>query len=550
MVESKVTKHSILDESTTRENTLEALSSPSDSTNTELSLRITTSRDAKANYKAFVAILIAMLGAMMFGLDIGNFGNVQGFTDFRTNWCVDKYGDQNSCGLGSIESCNGASASFTPGICDGILDDVECCHKLFTENDSWNNNFVLWGATLIPIGAAFGGLLVGPFITHWKGRRSCICLGGLVTIAGCLFSSVLSFQVVAVFFIARFFTGFGVGICCFALPMYNSEIATPKIRGRTGSLFQLNVVIGQFLATLLTLFVNNWHFGLMLPAIPGTILTVTIWLVPESPRYIMIKEGFTSGVEELKKIRKGDVSAEATEISEMLELEKQSRKVTYTELFTQSNLRKRLFIAVLLQIAQQFTGVNAFLGYAYTIFDTIGVSDPILFNCIWNGVMLVGVMTGLLLLDNKHGGRRIQLLGATTIMGPPLLVAALAFVLHLPGAVTMIMLCIFGLGFQLAWGIITWLYPSEIFTMFEKDKSISLTVFAQYTTNAVVFIITPHLIGWSISGTLFLFAGTNIFNFLFVYYFIIETRSIPLEQIPALFITKPRRVSRPLSLTL
>jgi len=460
---------------------------------------------AKPNALTYIAICVAMLGAMMFGLDQGNFGNVQGFQDFQEYWCVGNYG--------TYEECVG----------EGNLN-----------NTAWHNGFVLWGATLITFGAAFGGLLVGPPVATKMGRRICIALGSVVTVMGCLLASFLSFGVVAIFMIGRFVTGFGVGIACFALPMYNSEVATPGIRGATGSLFQFNVVIGSFVATIITLFVKNWHLGIMLPAIPAVIITFTIFLVPESPRFLMKAKGYDAGITALRKVRSGDVTAEAKEIDETLQEEASAGAVGWGELF-RGNLGKRVFIGSFLQIAQQLTGVNAFLGYAATIFASLGITDPFTFNCIFNGVMVVGVVMGLLLLDAKIGGRRRQLMGATFIMGPALLIAGLAFTFVWNSLITMICLCVYGLGFQLAWGMIPWIYPSEIYSMAERERSVSFAVFWQYIFNAVIVFATPYMMGWSVGNTMFIFAGLNIVNLLFVMFFIKETKGVPLEEIPALF---------------
>ena len=99
-------------------------------------------------------------------------------------------------------------------------------------------------------------------------------------------------------------------------------------------------------------------------------------------------------------MRSGDVTAEAKEIDESLQEEASAGAVGWGELF-RGNLAKRVFIGCFLQIAQQLTGVNAFLGYASTIFGNLGITDPFLFNCIFNGVMVVGVVAGLLMLDAK-----------------------------------------------------------------------------------------------------------------------------------------------------
>jgi len=456
-----------------------------------------------------MAICSAMAGAIMFGLDQGNFGNVQSFDSFRREWCVGKFGDELTCGP---DPDHGAD-----------------------KNVRWTQVFVLWGASLITIAAAVGGLVLGPLLTNALGRRPCISVGASICFVGCLLVSYLSFGLVFLFMVGRFLTGFGVGVCCFALPMYNSEIATPGIRGATGGLFQFNVVLGGFVATLVTLGCKDWRVGMMLPGIAGAIVAVMIWFTPESPRYVMEKKGYEAGVAALAQVRSADVTQEAREINSQLTAEREAGQCTYRELFGDANLRKRTFIACYLQVAQQLTGVNAFLGYASTLFAGAGFKDPYMVNVVWNFVFILGCAAGLAAIDSPRGGRRIQLMGATIFMGPALVVAGLALLLKWSGYITLVMVCVYGFFFQFAWGTIPWIYPSEIFTMAEKDRALGLAVFVQYAINGVVYIITPYLINWSVPGTLIIFGMFNIFNFIFVAKWIKETKCIPLEAIPALF---------------
>lgn len=465
--------------------------------------------DAKANVQTVVAISTAMLGAIMFGMDQGNFGNVQNFKSFRDAWCVGNY-----------------EMPLVPDSCgDGASD-----------NSLWNESFIRWGVTYIGLGAALGGLLLGPPITGRLGRRPCISIGAFLTFVGCLLATVLSFESVTLFMLGRVLTGFGVGVCCFALPMYNSEMATPGIRGITGSLFQFNVVLGSFIATILTLVNSNWKVGMMLPGIAGIIVSALVWITPESPRFVMQKSGYEAGVAILQKVRSGSVEQEAREIQQAMEDEKEAGEVTYKQMFvTDANLRKRLLIAVWLQIAQQLTGVNAFLGYAGTLFAQMGVTNEIGFNVIWNGVMIVGCVAGIAFIDSSMGGRRIQLLVATFGMGPFLLLAGAALQFGWPGFIAMVSVCVYGFFFQFAWGMIPWVYPSEIFSMAEKDKAMSFAVFFQYGINAAIYFITPVLMDWWISGTMYTFGILNCLNFVFVLACIKETKGVPLEKIPALF---------------
>jgi len=217
-----------------------------------------------------------------------------------------------------------------------------------------------------------------------------------------------------------------------------------------------------------------------------------------------------------------------------IESETAEGQVSWSELLSEPSLRLRVFIARWLQFAKQLTGVNAFLGYFGTLANGLGV-DPLVGSICFNGGMLPGVLLGLWFLDSRVGGRRIQLIGSIFVMVPALVLAAFAAIFGWSQLIVLVMVCVFGIGFQLAWGMIPWVYPSELFSMAEKGKAMSLAVFCQYVANAIVFYITPMMMGWSFVGTLFIFACLNFVNLIFVAIFVKETKGVPLEHVPALF---------------
>jgi len=149
--------------------------------------------------------------------------------------------------------------------------------------------------------------------------------------------------------------------------------------------------------------------------------------------------------------------------------------------------------------------------------------------------MIIFCAIGLAIIDSKMGGRRCQLLVATSIMGPPLIVAATSLAAGWPSFITVACVCIYGGGFQFAWGMVPWIYPSEIFNMAEKESAMALAVFVNYMFNAFIVYFTPIWMGWSTPGTFYIFAGLNIFCGLFVFFFVKETKGVPLEMVPALF---------------
>jgi len=446
----------------------------------------------------------------MFGVDCANFGVVQGFDAFIAKWCTGIY-DQ-----GPGQTC--------------VKDE----HGVLI-NSGFVEYFCAMCNVLITVGATAGAVFVAPSVADGCGRRMCISLGAFTTGIGAAMSAFLSFGNVSAFLTSRFITGLGVGVCCYALPIYNSEMATPKIRGRTGSLFQIFTVLGGVIAVFVMLSYHDWRFGMFMPGMFGFLVSTTIWMAPESPRWVMKKKGFEAAVAILRKVRVGDVTAEAREIEAALEAEASTQNVSMMAACGDANLRKRCMIASYLQAAQQATGVNAFLGYASILFPKIGMSNAYVSNAFFNGTMLVGCIIGVLLIDSPRGGRRIQLMASTFLMGPSLVLAGICLKVDAPGMVVMGLICLFALGFQSAWGMIPWVYPSEIFSNKERDAGMGYAVGMQYFANTVLNIVAPQMMSWSGSGTIFIFGALNITNFFFVSFFIKETKGISLEKVPALF---------------
>lgn len=334
--------------------------------------------------------------------------------------------------------------------------------------------------------------------------------------------------------VSRGLTGFGIGTCCYALPMYNAEVATPKIRGRMGAMFQWNTVAGSWFVAILVNFMKDWYVGMMLPGIAGLIVSVLIWCVPESPRWTLQNKGEDEARAILQKLRIGDVQPELDSIKEAIEAEKNMPEISHADLFG-PELRTRVMVAIGLQVCQQLTGVNAILGQSNTFFTKFKIPKPYLFNNVWTGLQLISVTAGLIMVDSAHGGRRSQLLVATVMMAPPLFLSAIFLNVSVPWILGAIMLCIYGMGFQYAWGLVPWVYPSEIFKMNERAKAMGIAVFFQYGLNAVVYFTSPLLIHWSITGTCIIFGFINAFNLFFVLRYVKETKGVPLEMVPQLF---------------
>jgi SP family facilitated glucose transporter-like MFS transporter 1 len=478
--------------------------------------------NAKPNVMTFVSITIVMMGALMFGIDQANFGLVHGKQSFSEYWCPKFH----------FKEADLSDPTYDPTFCSKI-------GGLQKQPSAWVL-FNTLGLTAVPAGMGLGCLTLAPVAARRWGRRPTISLGGLACFVGCVITSYLSVNV-PVYLVGRVMTGFGCGIACYCLPMYQSEVATIGIRGLMGSLFQFMVALGGLVATMLLSVIQDWQQGFMLPGYAGLLVGVAVWMCPESPRYVINRFGKEAGRPVLQRVRNGDIEIELEFIDSNLQEEKRTGTVAFSELFTKPGLRLRVFTACYLQAAQQFTGINAFLGYETDIFVGAGVHtddvDKIPFGpaFLLNITMLLGCILGLILVDSPVGGRRRQLNAASALMGPPLILAAVSGWLGWQPWVALVSLFVFGFGFQLAWGIVPWFYPAELFTMQEREMALSLSTFTGFAMNLAVTFIAPALLQMSPNGTFFVFGLLNVTNVIFVLACVKETKGVPLEDIPALF---------------
>jgi sugar porter (SP) family MFS transporter len=483
--------------------------------------------NSKPNVMTFVSITVVMMGALMFGIDQTNYGLIPGKSSFSEFWCP---------------KFNFKEAEGNPDFCPKIGEmDTK------SQPEGWRT-FIGWGLNMVPLGMALGCLTLGPFVARKFGRRLTISVGGLSCFLGCIIVCFLSSNVV-VYMIGRFVTGYGVGIACFVLPMYQSEVATMGIRGWMGSMFQFMVAIGGLITVPIMNATDDWRQGFLLPGYAGLAVGILCWLCPESPRFIIDRYGKEAGRPVLQRVRQGDIEAELDFVARNLEEEKAAGSIAFRELFTTPGLRLRVFTACYLQFAQQFTGINAFLGFQNDVFKEAG-ADPDTIGAVpgpafwFNVTMTIGCVIGLGFVDSPVGGRRKQLNFASALMGPALVVGAIAGWANWSPQITLVALYVFGFGFQFAWGIIPWFYPAELFTMREREIALSLSTFCNFIANIIVLQIANLLMGWSPYATFLIFGVANVTNVVFVLACVKETKGVPLEDIPGMFGATPGKDSK------
>src|ERR1700749_1619488 len=173
----------------------------------------------------------------------------------------------------------------------------------------------LWGLSPslhgIAMASALYGTVVGSLLGGWPadrfGRKATLLWIGVLFFIGAVGSALATN--VTVFIAARVIGGLGIGISTVVAPMYISEIAPARYRGRLAGMFQFNIVFGILIAfesnNLLTSTGENaWRWMLGVAAIPSLIYPLLCFALPESPRWLLSKKNdVPSGLNVLRMIQ-------------------------------------------------------------------------------------------------------------------------------------------------------------------------------------------------------------------------------------------------------
>ncbi|KAJ8441851.1 hypothetical protein Cgig2_004462 [Carnegiea gigantea] len=211
----------------------------------------------------------------------------------------------------------------------------------------------------------------------------------------------------------RFFTGWGIGIFSYVVPVYISEISPTSIRGGLTTLNQLLIVLGISFTMLLGIVVS-WR-GLALHGLrPCAIMLLGLFFIPESPRWLAKVGKFNDLEKSLRRIRgrDADISVEISQIQESLEHSQHMPQAGILDLFQRIYLHS-VIVAVGLMAFQQFSGINGIGFYASQIFLEAGNSSPKLGVALYAFIQIPinGMTTGLI----DRTGRKPLILGVPSL---------------------------------------------------------------------------------------------------------------------------------------
>ncbi|KAL6974406.1 hypothetical protein U1Q18_028588 [Sarracenia purpurea var. burkii] len=409
------------------------------------------------------------------------------------------------------------------------------------------------------------------------GRRYTIVLAAATFLLGALLMGLApSFLFLMV---GRVIAGIGVGYSLMIAPVYTAELSPATTRGFLTSLPEVFINVGILLGYIFNYALSglpeniNWRLMLGLAAFPAIAVGIGVMLMPESPRWLVMKgrreearevlirtseneEEADARLEEITKAA-SDTAAAAAEASTLTTTTTTwNGQGVWKELLLKPTppIRRILLAAVGINFFMQASGNDAVVYYTPEVFKAAGIRKR---NLLVGVTVIMGiaktsfVLVSALFLD-RFGRRPLLLLGSTgmavSLTGLGLGSKFLERSAHKPAwaiALCVVAVCADVSFFSIGLGPITWVYSSEIFPMRLRAQGTSLAVSVNRLVSGAVamsFLSVSQKI--SFGGMFFVLAAIMVVATIFFYLFLPETKGKSLEEMGAIFEDKSTSIDR------
>ena len=405
------------------------------------------------------------------------------------------------------------------------------------------------GATISSalIGCIIGGSISG-ILTSRFGRRNTLFFAAVLLFVSALGSGEPEFLfftknepslgLLYMFNFYRIIGGVGVGLASAVSPMYIGEIAPADIRGRLVSLNQFAIIFGMLVVyfvnwgiakgqTLAWINTIGWRIMFMSEAIPAALFGVLLFFVPETPRYLALKNKDSKALSILTRIN----GAEKARI--ILQDIKNSVEKSSAKLFSYGKVV--IIIGILLSVFQQFVGINVALYYAPRIFESMGAGkDASMLQTVVMGLVNVVFTVIAIATVDKWGRKPLLMIGSVGMAFGMFAIGTLAF-MKIIGISTLVFIIIYTASFMMSWGPICWVYISELFPNKIRGKAVAVAVAAQWAANYFISSTYPAMMEFSSGLTYCFYGAMSILSFIFVWKMVPETKGKTLEEMEQLW---------------
>ena len=374
-------------------------------------------------------------------------------------------------------------------------------------------------------GTAFGAAL-GNIPANKIGRKKTLIWIGILFFVTSIGAAVSTNVYLFMFF--RFVSGLSIGASSVVAPVYISEIAPPKYRGRMVISFQLNVVSGILIAYFSNYLLqgfggaNDWRWMLGVVAIPSLVFSALMLFTPETPRWLVL---YKKDYEAAKKVLA--LTGEVTD--KLIEDIKNSVSSVKESLFNKKFF-KPLLLAFLIAFFNQMSGINAIIYFAPKVFEMAGIErNGALLSTVGIGVInLLFTILGWFLID-RFGRRTLMFIGSLGyIISLSLIAISFQGTDH---SMIVYYVFLFIASHAVGQGAVIWVFLSELFPNSVRASGTSFGCLTHWVFAALVAQVFPYFAA-NVSGTYIFgfFAFMMVLQLLYVWKMMPETKGLALED--------------------
>jgi sugar porter (SP) family MFS transporter len=424
-----------------------------------------------------------------------------------------------------IVALGGFLFGFDTAVISGVEKHIQ---DLFQLNPFWHG-FTISSAL---IGTVTGALISGRPVDRYGRKPILFVIAALYVVSAV--GSALANNLTS-FIIFRFLGGIGIGASSVVAPTYIAEISPAKIRGRMTALFQFNVISGILIAYISNFLLRDagaepWRWMLGVAGFPAFIFFSFLFLIPESPRFLIKIGQIAKARIILEKIEVSSIDEEIEEIKLSLVQSVDVKQRLFSHMYF-----KPISIAFLVAMFNQFSGINAILYYAPRIFELSGLTNTdSLFQSILIGITN-GIFTivGILLID-RVGRKKLLITGSIGMSVCLGLVARTFYTQDFSGFGLLIYLLIYIMFFGFSTGAVIWVLIAEIFPNRVRGKGQSFGSFTHWFFAALITFLFPVIVKMSQFGVghaFMFFSIMMIIQVIVVWKYFPETKGRTLEEL-------------------
>jgi MFS transporter, SP family, sugar:H+ symporter len=402
------------------------------------------------------------------------------------------------------------------------------------------------------LGSAVGALIAGRVADRW-GRIPAMKLTALLFAASSIGSGIA--ESLLTFSAWRFLGGIAVGAASVIAPAYIAEVAPARIRGRLGSLQQLAIVTGIFLALGVNDLIAHtagspdapfwfgipaWRWMFYVEVLPAVVYGLAAFFLPESPRYLVKSGRAPQAAAVLMKIGDPDVPDRIREIQQTIGSERPTRLADLRA--PRGGLLPIVWVGIGLSVFQQFVGINVIFYYSTALWHSVGFTeaDSMRISSITGIINIVTTLIAIAFVD-RFGRKPLLIAGS---IGMTLTLGAMAWLFANAGvdasgapvlagssgtaALVAANLYVFAFGFS--WGPIVWVLLGEMFNNKIRGAALALAASAQWIANWLVTLTFPGLSKAGLGFAYGLYTAAAALSLVFVARFVRETKGRTLEE--------------------